>query len=139
MQQSSPASIHNRFSAVMVHTTRYSIRGQARLARDVGVARSTISRLFSGQAQPSFSLVMQITACFERELGRPIHPNELISLSGSYPTASVCALCGCPGCLPPHAYGRDDRIKPEYQHIQPGRWSADGAAEPCLIALPDSS
>ena len=50
--------VRNRILAVMAHTARYSIRGQARLAEDAGVSRSAVCRFLPGQANPSFALVM---------------------------------------------------------------------------------
>ena len=36
--------LHNRIPAVMVHVSRYAFEGQARLAADIGVSRSTVIR-----------------------------------------------------------------------------------------------
>src|ERR1041385_4778419 len=117
MEPQSDFGNYNRISAVMAHTTRYAFRGQARLAQDAGVSRSTICRLLSGQSRPSFDLVLTITTLLEEQLGRRLDPRELISLTGSYPTASVCALCGCQRWLPQEAYDEEDMRSPAYQHL----------------------
>lgn len=95
--------VYNRLPEVMVHVNWYLFSPQARLARDVGVSRSTLSRLLSGRSAPSFSLAWRIAKSLEKRLGpkltgRTLDPGELFSLDGTYPTASPCALVGCPGC-----------------------------------------
>lgn len=95
--------VYNRLPEVMVHVNWYLFSPQARLARDVGVSRSTLSRLLSGRSAPSFSLAWRIAKALEKRLrpkmaGRALDPGELFSLDGTYPTASACALVGCPGC-----------------------------------------
>ena len=106
----------------MAHTTRYSFKGQARLAQDAGVERSTISRLIAGRTRPSFSLIFTIAELFEQQLGVPLDPRELISVTGSYRTPSVCALCGCTGCLPAEAYDENDCRRETCEDMQPGQW-----------------
>ena len=114
--------VRNRILAVMAHTSRYSIRGQARLAEDAGVSRSTVCRFLSGQANPSFALVMVLTRALEERLGRRVDLRELVSLDGIFPTPSVCELCGCRGCLPPQAWAPDDTLRPEYRNVRSGQW-----------------
>ena len=121
--------VHNRVFAVMMHTTRYAFKSKARLASDCGVAPSTICRLILGQCSPSFALIDVVTGALEKQLQKTIDPRELVSLDGVYPTPSVCALCGCKGCLPDEAYDGNNRLKPEYKDMQPGQWvtlSAEG-------------
>ena len=113
----------NRLGVVLAHTSRYAFEPQARLAKDVGVSRSTISRLMSGQSRPSFELVQRITAALERALKRSLDPRELFSPDGTYPTRSGCALCGCRGCLPEEAYDRWGRLRPAFQNQKPGDWT----------------
>lgn len=115
-------SLHNRILALMAHTTRYAFQGETRLANDAGVSKSAVCRLLNGHSSPSFALVLAITRALEKRLGRPLDPRDLISLDGCYPTASACELAGCRGCLPPEAYDRDDRLKPEYRDVRPGQW-----------------
>lgn len=115
--------VHNRIVAAMIHTSRYAFKGKARLAADCGVAPSTVCRFILGQCSPSFSLVAAVTAALEKQLGQAIDPRELVSRNGTYPTPSICALCGCKGCLPDEAYDEDDRIKPEYRHLKSGQWT----------------
>jgi transcriptional regulator with XRE-family HTH domain len=131
--------VRNRILAVMAHTSRYSIRGQARLAEDARVSRSTVCRFLSGEANPSFALVMAITQALETRLGRPVDPRELVSMDGTFPTASVCELCGCRGCLPPEAYAPDDTLRQEYRGARPGEWLADLTVRPIGPAPDDTS
>lgn len=113
----------NRIQQIMIHTTRYSFMGQARLAEDAGVSRSAVSRVLSGKSNPSFALVMALHTTLEKELGKRIDPREALSLDGSYPTPSVCKLVGCKGCLPSEFYDRDDNLKKEFKGATPGLWS----------------
>lgn len=108
---------HNRIAAVMEHITHYYFQGQARLAADAGVSRSALSRLIAGKTAPSFAVAVAVTAALEKRLGRTLDPRELVSFDGRFPTASVCALCGCKGCMPYAAYDDDDRVRPEYRGI----------------------
>jgi transcriptional regulator with XRE-family HTH domain len=119
---------YNRLAVVLAHTTRYAFEPQARLAQDVGVSRSTISRIMSGQSRPSFALVERITRALEKALGRPLDPRDLFSPDGTYPTPSGCALCGCEGCMPEQAYDRWGRLRPAFQNQSPGDWTHYPAA-----------
>ncbi len=112
----------------MAHTNRYAFKGESRLASDAGVSKSAVCRLLNGQSSPSFATVSALTLALEPHLqgglkGKGLNPFELISLDGSYPTASACELAGCKGCLPAEAYDEHNRIKPEYKGVQPGQWS----------------
>lgn len=115
--------LYNRVRVLLVHIPRYSIRGQARLAQDVGVSRSTISRLVSGRINPSHALAQGVTTALSRHLGRPLDPRDVFSLDGGYLTPSGCGLCGCHGCLPADAWGADDVLRPEWRGQRPGDWS----------------
>lgn len=106
----------------MVHTTRYSFKGETRLARDAGVSKSAVCRLLNGHSSPSFALVVALTRALEKQLGRVLDPREVVSTDGSYPTASACELCNCKGCLPDSVYGPDNNLKAEYRHLKPGAW-----------------
>jgi hypothetical protein len=82
----------------------------------------------NGQSSPSFALVSSITRALEPHLqrglqGQRLDPHELISLDGTYPTASACQLAGCKGCLPAHAYDEHNDLRPEFQGMKPGQWS----------------
>ena len=122
-EQESGRKGYNRLHVMLAHTSRYAFEPQARLARDVGVSRSTISRLMSGQTRPSFDLVQRITKALEKALALPLDPRELFAPDGTYPTASGCSLCGCKGCMPEEAYDRWGRIKPAFQNQKPGDWT----------------
>jgi transcriptional regulator with XRE-family HTH domain len=116
------APVQNRLLGIMLHTTRYAFKGESRLATDAGVSKSAVSRLINGHCTPSYPLVAALTLALERQLGQPLDPREVVSLDGSYPTASVCQLCGCKGCLPDAAYDEFDQVRPQYRHLQPGQW-----------------
>ncbi len=120
----SPADrpVTNRLAAIMAHTSRYSFQGPARLAADLGVPRSTVSRLLSGRTHPSFGLALATLNRLEEATGHSLDAREVFSLDGSYPTPSVCDLLGCRGCLPAEVYDRDDSVKPEFQHLRSGLW-----------------
>ncbi|MDQ2687672.1 MAG: helix-turn-helix domain-containing protein [Armatimonadota bacterium] len=114
----------------MVHAPRYSFQGQARLAADAGVSRSTISRLISGRINPSYRLAQAVTDALEKHLKRPLDLRELLSPDGAYPTASGCALAGCRGCMPEEAYDAEGNLKPEYRDQRPGHWSLARPSHP---------
>lgn len=118
-----PITVHNRIRTIMIHVPRYSFQGQARLAADAGVSRSTISRLLRGRTSPSFRLARAVTAALEKHLGRPLDPRELLSPDGSYPTPSGCDLTGCRGCFPDEAYDAEGNLRSEYEGLRPGDWS----------------
>lgn len=103
--------VHNRIERLMEHIPWYSISGQARLARDAGISRAALSRLLSGKASPSFATVWAITMSLEKRLGRSLDSRELVSLDGTYPTASVCTLADCRGCASQKQYKREVDIK----------------------------
>ena len=122
------SQVHNRILALMAHTNRYAFKGESRLAMDAGVSKSAVCRLLNGQSSPSFALVSSLTRALEPHLhrgleGRRLDPHELISLDGTYPTASACQLAGCKGCLPAEAYDEQNRLRPEFQNMKPGQWS----------------
>jgi DNA-binding XRE family transcriptional regulator len=115
--------IQNRVAVLLVHIPIFSIRGQARLAEDIGVSRSTISRLVSGTINPSYRLARTVTDALERRLGRPLDMRDIFSTDGTYLTSSGCGLCQCNGCLPEQAWGEDGTLKPEWRGARPGEWS----------------
>jgi transcriptional regulator with XRE-family HTH domain len=125
--------LHNRVDAVMNHVSRYQFEGRARLATDVGVSRSTISRMLNGQTTPSYALVQKVTAALSRHLGRPLAPNDLFSPSGFYEERSACRLSGYRGYLPEQAFDGRGRRRPEWRDARPGDWSL--APEPETSAL----
>lgn len=119
----SRARLHNRVDAVMNHVSRYQFEGRARLATDVGVSRSTISRMLNGQTTPSYALVQKVTDALSRHLGKPLDAEDLFSPSGSYRERSACRLSGCRGCLPEEAFDGRGRRRPEWRDAHPGDWS----------------
>lgn len=120
--------LHNRLPLVLAHTCRYAFEGQARLAKDVGVSRSTVSRLIGGRTRPHPALMRRVTEALAAALGRPLTSRELFSPDGTYPTPSGCALCNCPGCLPEYAFDRQCRRRPEFRTMRPGDWTLSTGA-----------
>ena len=123
-------AVQNRVRVLMIHAPRYGFQGQARLAADAGVSRSTISRLISGRLNPSFRLAQAVTAALERRLNRSLDLRDLFSPDGTYPTASGCTLAGCRGCLPEEAYDAEGNLRPEYRDMRPGDWSLAKPSQP---------
>ena len=120
--------VHNRILALMAHTSRYAFKGESRLANDAGVSKSAVCRLLNGQSSPSFALVSALARALEPHLqrglrGKKLDPDEIISLDGTYPTASACELAGCRGCLPQDAYDDGGRLRPEFKEMKPGEWA----------------
>jgi hypothetical protein len=73
---------------------------------------------------PSLPSCCLITEALEKELGCRLDPRELVRFDDlPWPTASVCQLVGCPGCLPDEAYETDGRRRPEWKDVLPGCWS----------------
>lgn len=124
------APVSNRIRTLMIHAPRYSFQGQARLACDAGVSRSTISRLLGGRINPSFRLAQAVTAALEKSLKCPLDPREVLSPDGTYPTPSGCELAGCRGCMPEEAYDKEGRLRPEYRDLRPGDWSLSRPSQP---------
>ena len=120
-----PGAAFNRLRAVLLHIPYYAFGGPARLARDSGVSKSTISRLTRGHTNsPSYRVAAQVVEAIQRRSGIALDPAEIFSPSGRFPTPSVCALLGCSGCLPPAAWSEnDDRLKESRRHQKPGDWS----------------
>ena len=130
LNQATPKSIplahprlHNRVQTVMVHVSRYSFQGRARLAADVGVSRSTISRLINGQTSSSHALVQAVTDALSAGLKKPLAPRDVFSPDGCYPERSGCRLCSCGGCLPESAFDVHGRRRVEWFNANPGDWS----------------
>lgn len=115
--------LHNRVQTVMVHVSRYSFQGRARLAADAGVSRSTISRMINGQTSPSHALVQAVTDALAVHLKKPLVPRDLFSGDGSYHERSGCRLSGCTGCLPETAFDGHGRRRVEWLNARPGDWS----------------
>jgi transcriptional regulator with XRE-family HTH domain len=115
----------HRVRAIMAHIPWYSTEGPARLAKDLGVSRSTISRLLRGDRTPTPRLAEAVTAALSRRLGRTLPIEEVFSPDGQgFPTGATCRLCGiCPGgCMPDAAYDAKGNLRPEYQGMRPGDW-----------------
>ena len=108
--------VQNRVRVLLVHIPKLSIRGQARLAAEVGVSRSTISRLVSGRINPSYRLARGVTDALERMLGSPLDMREVFSTDGTYLT-------------PPAARSAAARL-PARRSLRPGREPAPRVARP---------
>ena len=115
--------LHNRVQTVMVHVSRYSFQGRARLAADAGVSRSTISRMINGQTNPSHALVQAVTDALAVHLKKPLVPRDLFTSDGFYHERSGCRLSGCTGCLPEAAFDGHGRRRVEWVNARPGDWS----------------
>ena len=126
--------VQNRVKVLLVHIPKLSIRGQARLAAEVGVSRSTISRLVNGRINPSYRLARGVTTALERLLGYPLDMRDVFSTDGTYLTPSGCVLCQCGGCLPDRAYDLEGNLRPDWRGQRPGDWSLTGPAEAGPIA-----
>lgn len=113
---------------MLIHLPCYSFRGTSRLAKDAGLAKSTVSQVLRGRVHPLYGTVRAIIQVLEFHLGRRIDPDELFSKDGIYPTPHICTLIGCtPGCLPDTVFTEDGSLKPEYQQLRPGQWTGDVA------------
>lgn len=115
--------LHNRVKTLMIHTTRYAFQGQARLATDTGVSRSTISRMLGGKTNPSYHLVQAVTEALSKHLKRPLQPCDLFSATGHYKERSGCTISGCHGCLPEEAYDHHGNLRSAWKNAHPGDWS----------------
>jgi len=127
-----PQPIQNRVKVLLVHIPKFSIQGQARLATEVGVSRSTISRLVHGRINPSYRLARGVTDVLARRLGKPLDMREVFSTDGTYLTPSGCALCRCHGCVPDVAWDEEGRLKTGWEDARPGDWSLACAGTPEL-------
>ena len=115
--------ISNRLRAVLLHLPFYGFESTARLARDTGLAPSTISRIIRGKVSPSYVVVEIITRAISHRLGRPLDARELFSTNGTYPTPLTCELMNCLGCLPPEAWCEStDTLRPRWRRKKPGDW-----------------
>jgi DNA-binding phage protein len=119
------AKSHNRIAAIMTHVTRYSFRGNSRLAADSGLSKGTISRLVRGKTNPLYNTIAKVVKSLETNLGRSLSHAEVVSDDGTYPTQSVCELVGCSGCLPDLMYADDGSVQRAFQGRLPGHWSGD--------------
>ena len=121
----------------MDHIQAYYFDGPTHLAQDAGISHSALSRLLHGQSSPSYALVWAITKALERRLHRTINPCDLVSMDGSYSTASVCKLVGCVGCLPKMIYDSEGKILPAYLNVCRGKWSVSVSASGTRLEVLD--
>lgn len=111
----------------MAHSSRYSFRGTSRLAKDAGVAKSTICQLRHGRSNPFYVTLQRVIGQLEFQLARRLRTREVVSEDGTYPTKFVCKLVGCPGCIPEEAFLPDGTMKNEWKQVLPGQWTGDVA------------
>jgi len=113
---------HNRVGAIMLHLTRYNSGATtSRLAAHAGLSKSTVSKLIHGKTNPLYVTAHRVVKCLEAAAGRRLKYDEVFSISGAYPTAFVCTLMRCPGCIPPWLFELHDGI------TRSGKWSGDCA------------
>jgi len=127
-QPQSARKVYTRLPEILAHLSAFTFQPQARLAKEVGVAPSTISRLINGKVSPSPQLVQRVQQVLDTQIGRPIPTREWLSLDTTWPTPYICKVVGCPGCLPEQAYYSDDSLKPAFWHIAPGTWTVEDIA-----------
>ena len=132
-KMSATSYVQNRIAGVLQHIPEYYFSPQKRLAKDAHLSCSTVSRIISGETVPSGMAMLAISAAIGHRLGKHIDPSELFSLDGTYPTPFLCSLVDCAGCLPERICDAENRVRPEYRHIQPGKWSLP------LTSLPKAS
>ena len=123
MEPHKTAAYKNRIAEAMSHTTRYAFAGKARLARDCGLSKMSVIRLISGEHNPSYRVVHLVVAALEKALDCPLDVRELVSYVGEW-NRSICAVCGCPGCLPETLFHEDGSRKPAYAAVEPGGWKS---------------
>ena len=112
----------NRLGDVMAHVPRYQFGGVRKLARDAGVAPSTVSRVVHHQINPSFALVAKFAKALEAASGLRLDPRELVAADADFPTRFVCDPMGCPGCLPDASTLPDGIPNPAFRDVKSGGW-----------------
>lgn len=95
------------------------------MAKDAGVAKSTICHILHGRTNPLYKTVAPIIRSLEFQLARRLNVRDVFSEDGKYPTKHVCTLVGCKGCLPDRIYDVDGSKKPEWPDLEPGKWTGD--------------
>lgn len=126
----------NRVRIALLHGWRYAFEGQARLAQDVGVSRSTISRLINNQTTPSPALQEKIARALSDDLGVTLQVRDVFSPDNTYPDCSGCRTFGCEGCYPEEAYDRHGNLLPAYDHQLPGDWTLAPAEPKAVVTRP---
>lgn len=115
--------ITNRLKAILLHIPYYSFEGSAKLARDTGLAPSSVSRIIRGKMSPSYVVVESIARAISHRWRKRLDPREIFTTNGSYPTPSTCELMGCLGCLPPEAWSETtDTLRSQWKQQRPGDW-----------------
>ncbi|MBA3724869.1 MAG: helix-turn-helix transcriptional regulator [Armatimonadetes bacterium] len=121
--------LHNRIGAIMAHVPSYSCKGPSRLAAATGVSLSAVSRLIHGRTIPTASVLTRVVTVLELALGRRLPLDEVISLTGKYPTRNICKLVGCRNCLPDRAFDNDGVRKVAWRLKRGGDWTGDVAEQ----------
>ena len=122
-----PIPIHepilvSRIADVLSHSSALAFKGTSKLLAESGLSRTGLFRLIRGGGNPSYHSVLRVTSALESLLGRSLDPRELIALNGNFPTAFVCFLMGCTGCLPDAAFDTFGSLTHTYADIKPGHW-----------------
>jgi len=92
----------SRLREIMGHTTRYCFDGRSRLVADTGVSRSEVTRLLSGDCNPSYRVVCAVIEALERDLGIRIDSRDVLSFNAKFrnTVCDIVACRGCPACRP---------------------------------------
>ena len=126
----------NRVLEAMAHTTRFCTVGRKRLSRAAGLSKMAVIRLIDAETNPTYRVVSKVVAAISDDLGIDIDARELVPYDGKEWERPICAVCGCPGCLPEGALRDDGTIDPAYEGVAPGTWKEfrplSGGGEPWL-------
>jgi len=112
---------YTRIAEAMMHTSRYSVEGKAKLARDCGVSKTTIQDLIAGTHNTTYTVLNAVLEALGREVGRTLDVRELVSFDGKF-ERPICAVVGCRNCLPLESTLESGRIAPDYVGIKAGQW-----------------
>lgn len=104
--------VDNRIQDFLEHSTRFAFNEKSRLAHSTRISNSAINRLLHAASSPSYATIIRITEILEKEFKRKINPREIATITGKYPTPSVCDLLGCKGCTPEDAWNDDVLLIP---------------------------
>jgi DNA-binding XRE family transcriptional regulator len=123
---------NNRIVLIMAHTVRYAFHGLPLLAKDTGIARSTMYRLAKDEILPTLAEATKIVEILSEALEKEIPVQEVFTTTGTYPTASGCILCDCQGCRPDWVYTPSGKLRPEHKAQKTSDWSLSQPSDESL-------